>query len=143
MKKFSRRYAREFPSRVDKLSPQDYRDYLFILPLWKKLLRHYDFVIGYSTDGILPMFCEKPFFAFEHGTLRDIPDQENRAGRLTSLAYRLAQHVFVTNFDCVGKAKILAPGRYSLINHPFDEDGVFDIQGVAQLRERLLSDLNC
>ncbi len=143
MTKFSRRFAKEFPSRVDKVTPKDYQDYLYILPHWKNILRHYDFIIGYSTDGILPMFCEVPFFAFEHGTLRDIPDQEDRSGRLTSLAYRLAKHVFVTNFDCVEKAKILAPRRYSLINHPFDEDAAFSIDGVEELRTRLLSDLNC
>ena len=143
MNKFSRRFAKEFPSRVDKVTSKDYQDYLYILPHWKSILKHYDFIIGYSTDGILPMFCEVPFFAFEHGTLRDIPDQKDRSGRLTSLAYRLAKHVFVTNFDCLEKAKILAPRRYSLINHPFDEDAAFNIEGVEELRTRLLSDLNC
>ena len=80
------------------------------------------------------MFAEKPYFAFEHGTLRDIPNKNDTQGRLTSLAYRLAEHVFVTNFDCIDNAKYLAPKRFTVINHPFDEEQGIEIGGVETLR---------
>ena len=87
-----------------------------------QLFTHYDFIIAYSTDPIIPLICKKPYFSFEHGTLRDIPYEKNDRAKLTSLAYRKSIHTFVTNFDCKESANYLTKGRYTIINHPFDED---------------------
>ena len=87
-----------------------------------QLFSHYDFILAYSTDPIIPLICKKPYFSFEHGTLRDIPYEKNDRAKLTSLAYRKSIHTFVTNFDCKESANYLTKGRYTIINHPFDED---------------------
>ncbi|CAN1593508.1 hypothetical protein MCEME20_00218 [Candidatus Pelagibacterales bacterium] len=87
-----------------------------------QLFRCYDFIIVYSTDPIIPLICKNPYFSFEHGTLRDIPYEKNDRAKLTSLAYRKSIHTFVTNFDCKESANYLTKGRFTTINHPFDED---------------------
>lgn len=87
-----------------------------------QLFSHYDFIIAYSTDPIIPLICKNPYFSFEHGTLRDVPYEKNDRAKLTSLAYRKSIHTFVTNFDCKESANYLTKGRFTIINHPFDED---------------------
>jgi hypothetical protein len=98
-----------------------YFDYKLINK-FTQLFTHYDFIIAYSTDPIIPLICKKPYFSFEHGTLRDIPYEKNDRAKLTSLAYRKSIHTFVTNFDCKESANYLTKGRFTIINHPFDED---------------------
>jgi len=135
-------FSAEFPDRHDVLTANDVAPYVGVLQRWKALFLQYDFVIAYSTDPILPMLCGNPYFAFEHGTIRDIPYQKDATGRLTALAYRLAEHVFVTNFDCRSSAEYLAPGRYTLINHPYDEDHGLQVSGADQLRAQLCGELD-
>jgi hypothetical protein len=113
-----------------------------LLNKWKKLFLNYDIVIGYSTDGIYPLLADTPFIAFEHGTIREIPYQDTPQGRLCAMTYGAANHIFVTNFDCRGSAEFLAPSKYSLINHPFDENHSDGIAGVDLLRKILLAELD-
>jgi len=134
-------WKEEYPDRTDILMRKDLISYYSVLRRWRQLLVRYDFVIGYSTDPIYPMLCGIPYFAFEHGTIREIPYQKDGQGRLTALAYRKADHVFVTNFDCVGSADYLAPGRYSVINHPYDEDHGEMVTGVDEKRADLQREL--
>lgn len=136
-------YAAEFADREDLLRVQDILAYEGVLERWAKVFASYDFIIAYSTDPILPMLCGEDYFAFEHGTIRDIPYANDATGRLTALAYRLARHVFVTNFDCKSSADYLAPGRYTLLNHPYDEDHGLQVDGADQLREALCDELDC
>ena len=126
-----------FPDRADKLEPEDILPYTAYLDEWKYLFNHYDIIIGYSTDPILPYLAGVPYFAFEHGTLREIPFRTSAQGRLTALAYHHAEHVFVTNFDCLGNAEVLCGERHSFINHPYDEDHGLAVQGVDELRREL------
>jgi hypothetical protein len=129
--------------RQSTLTHDDIAPYLRILSLWEKAtFKHCDFIVGYSTDPIIPMLCGRKYFAFEHGTIREIPYQDTSQGRLTALAYRKAQHVFVTNFDCRASADFLAPGRYTMINHPFDEDHGQKVTGWEELRQSLQQELN-
>jgi hypothetical protein len=113
------------------------------LSRWRDLFSNYDIVIGYSTDGIYPLVANVPYIAFEHGTIREIPYQNTPQGRLCSVTYSLANHVFVTNFDCKQSAEFLAPNRHSLINHPFDENHSHGIVGAHSLRMKLLQELDC
>ncbi len=135
-------FASDFPERRDQLSANDTLPLSLVLPYWKELLRHYDLVIGYSTDPIIPYAAGKPYFALEHGTLREIPFKPDRQGRLTALAYRHAEHVFVTNYDCLPNARLLAGERHSFINHPYDEDHGLRIGGVDLLRGELRRELD-
>jgi hypothetical protein len=136
-----REWKEEYGDRADVLIREDLLPYYSLLTSWRQLLEGYDYVIGYSTDPIYPLLCGIPYFAFEHGTIREIPYQKDSQGRLTALAYRKADHVFVTNFDCVGSADRLAPGRYSVINHPYDEDHGQLVSGADEAREALRREL--
>lgn len=131
------RYASAFPERADSLTSEDAARLLYCLPAWKRLLSCYDIVIGYATDPILPFLSRHRYFALEHGTLREIPFRENWLGRLTAVAYHCAEHVFVTNYDCMDNARSLAGERCSFINHPYDEDHGMTVSGVRETREEL------
>jgi glycosyltransferase involved in cell wall biosynthesis len=137
-----RSWREEFPDRVDRLEKADLLSYSSVIDTWRRLLSSYDFVIGYSTDPFLPMLAGVPFYALEHGTIRDIPYSQTPIGRLCALSYRRAQHVFVTNFDCVESAQKLAPNRFTVINHPYDEDHGLAIQDAEDSRFQLLRDLD-
>jgi glycosyltransferase involved in cell wall biosynthesis len=133
----SDRWRREFPDRKDVLAAEETAPYRSPSHLWDALFDHYDIIQGYSTDPIRPFLAGRRYFAFEHGTLRHIPLQPDVQGRITCLGYRFAEHVFVTNFDCHQNAEWLAPGRFSLINHPMDEDQAIGIRGHDRLRAEL------
>lgn len=135
-------FHREFAERKDQLQSADLVPYQSYSKQWQQLLACYDYVIGYSTDPIIPLVSNVPYFAFEHGTLRTIPYNDSAQGRLTSIAYRMAQHVFVTNFDCVASAEKLAHGRFTVINHPYDENHGMTVLGWEQTRRNLLHELD-
>ena len=133
-------FAKKFPERGDKLTENDLVDYKYVIGLWRRLFSRYDIVQAYSTDPVLPMLANNCLYiGFEHGTLREIPFNQTPQGRLTALAYNLAKHVFVTNMDCLKNAHILADGRVSFINHPYNEDRVVKVTGWRQLRQKLLT----
>lgn len=132
----------QFPCRNDKLQMEDLQSYRYMFHEWRRLFNHYDIIIGFSTDPFLPLLDGRSYFAIEHGTLRSIPFDDNGQGRRTALAYNQAVHCFVTNFDCAGSAEVLAPNRYTLINHPYDEDRGLTISGSFELRRQLCASLD-
>jgi hypothetical protein len=137
-----RMYGQEFAERGDRLDDADAEYYVRMAQQWKPLFDRYDAIHAYATDAILPMLCDRPFVALEHGTLRDIPFEASTFGRLTSLAYRNAGHVFVTNADCLQKARYLAGARVSFINHPFDENVSTNATAAAAERAALKKQLH-
>ncbi|BBD62240.1 hypothetical protein NIES2109_50790 [Nostoc sp. HK-01] len=132
----------KFPERQDQLACEDLEGYRYIIPFWKKLFENYDIIQGYSTDPILPLLAKHSYFAFEHGTLRDIPFESTARGRLTSIAYSEAEHVFVTNSDCINNAILLAGKNVSGMNHPYDENHGLQIEGWQELRQKLCQQLD-
>ncbi len=136
-------FAREFRDRPDQIADDDLLAYLAVVPRWKPLLDLYDLIVAYATDGITPLLAGLPYCCLEHGTLREIRYRDSGEGRRTALAYRMAQHVFVTNFDCLDSARRLAPGKFTLINHPFDEDQGMAVTGWEAERARLQAELDC
>jgi glycosyltransferase involved in cell wall biosynthesis len=136
-------FARTFPARTDKLQASDFDHLRPTFPAWRRLLANYDLIIAYSTDPILPLLCNaQPYIAFEHGTLRAIPFAADTRGRLTALAYSRADHVLVTNVDCLDNARRLAGTRVTFINHPFDEDHGAGIDAWQTLRADLCARLD-
>lgn len=134
----------EFPER-ESLIRSELKKFVFsnsLMAEWERLFACYDIVLAYSTDPLIPLFSETPYFAFEHGTIREIPFKNDALGKVTALSYRKAEHVFVTNFDCQPAAKILSPGKFTLINHPYDEDHGLGIDGYEALRSRLQGQLD-
>jgi glycosyltransferase involved in cell wall biosynthesis len=110
-----------------------------VMHWWRELFKEYDLVQAYSTDPILPMLTDmRPYVAFEHGTLREFTLGDTPVCRATSLAYRLADHVFITNGDCREYAERIGVARYSPMLHPFDERRIRSAaSNYADLHQRL------
>jgi hypothetical protein len=143
------RFLASFPDRKDQLTSDDLMftdDLMFsysTISKWKELFTYYDIIQAYSIDGIIALLAEKrPYCCFEHGTLRSIPFESNAQGRRTALCYHMADHVFVTNADCLENAKSLADRRVSFINHPYDEDHGLNRRGWKKLRNELCEQLS-
>ena len=135
-------FEAKFPDREDIMVAEDFEPYRYIAFWWQALIDQYDIVQGYSIDPLIPMLCGVPYFAFEHGTLRDIPFSDHFQGRLTALSYSKAEFAFVTNIDCVGNAEKLCGDKMKYINHPFNEDIFLEFDGKETLRANLLEELN-
>jgi glycosyltransferase involved in cell wall biosynthesis len=160
----SERVAASFPPRRKKLTFPDYRPLTkdeeedkrnaqpveysdadlirhldYEVPLLKELFRHYDIVIGYSTDGIWPLLSNKPYIAFEHGTIRTIPFEDSVLGRQTAAVYREADAVLITNSDANAPAERLGLKDYRFLPHPTQERH-YDEQRetAAMLRQKLM-----
>jgi hypothetical protein len=115
-------FAEAFPEREDKLSAADLEGFRGVMPLWQRLFEYYDMVIGYSTDGIYPLLANsRPYFAFEHGTIRNIPFESTTQGRLCALTYRLADMSLITNCDNIHSAHQLGLKSFKFIPHPVNE----------------------
>ncbi len=88
-----------------------------------RLLGHYDIIQGYAQDGIWALLAGKPYAAYEHGTLRQLPFEDNVVGRIVAMVYGLADRVFVTNIDCLASADRLDldTSRVTPLPHAFDD----------------------
>jgi glycosyltransferase involved in cell wall biosynthesis len=130
------RFRTLFPDRSDMLSTQDVAPFQMLAPLWKELFSQYDIVQAYAVDPIYPLITGvRPYVCFEHGTLRDFTMGDDPLHRLTALAYREADHVFVTNGDCLAHAERLGIPSYSPMIHPVD------IEQHERVDEKALSGL--
>lgn len=117
-------FGSTFPERTDRLVGRDFRNYYLDHRHWRALLPHYDAVIGYATDGVFPLLCGfRPYFAFEHGTIRNIPFEANMQGRLCALTYRKADGVFITNCDNLKAAQKLGLQNFRFVPHPMPTAG--------------------
>ena len=76
--------------------------------LLRPVLKYYDVVFAYATNPIFMYLAGfKNYIAYEHGTIRDIPYEDNDLGRLMLLSYAKAKAVYVTNLDCYESAKYI------------------------------------
>ncbi|WP_456727252.1 glycosyltransferase family 4 protein [Bradyrhizobium sp. USDA 3364] len=104
-------------------SAWDFASYRSRLAPLMSLLDRFDVVQAYATDGAWPLLAQRPYLGYEHGTLRAIPFQDDSLGRLTATVFLGADHVFVTNIDCVPAARRLGvpPDRITPLPHAFDD----------------------
>lgn len=110
-----------FPKREDKLTLLDIFSFMYRSDVFNSFLNHYDLVQAYASDPIFPLLANKhPYIAFEHGTIRELPFENSAIGRLTALAYRKADLVFITNSDNFLAAKKLGLKNFVPIPHPLD-----------------------
>jgi glycosyltransferase involved in cell wall biosynthesis len=102
---------------------KDFAGYRARLQDLEKLFRYFDVIQAYSTDGAWPLLAEQPYIAYEHGTLRAIPFENDLTGRLAATVFLGADHVFVTNLDCMeaGERLGIPQNRFSPLPHAFDE----------------------
>lgn len=112
--------------------------YQFLHPKLKSLLDDYDLVVGYGLDGLFPLLANKrPYFCFEHGTIRSLPFENSINGLLCKLTYSKANSVFITNCDNIYSVKKLNLSNFQFIPHPINETLVktkFDLR--KQLEEQ-------
>lgn len=123
-------FATEFPERMDKLSSDDCSAYAGIIREWKRLFEQYDLIQAYATDVVYPMLAgNSAFVGFEHGTLRDFTLAENSISRLTAMGYNKANHVLITNGDCLEYAQKIHVKSFTPMVHPIDDGLVARVQG--------------
>jgi glycosyltransferase involved in cell wall biosynthesis len=131
-------FAEFFPGRADRLTSPDLVRNRLATGWWRRLLRHYDVVVGYAIESKWPLLAgTRPYFAYEHGTIRNIPFEDNEQGRVCAIAYRAADGEFITNCDNVHSAERLGLENYRFIPHPVNED----LGGDRELSERLRAEL--
>lgn len=131
-----------FPCRNDLIDPVELKfKYSHVFDdsfRWKKLLDHYDCVVGYATDGIYPLiFSKRPYICFEHGTIRSFPFDGTLFGKLCALSYRLADDVLISNCDNIVAARKLGVPSFRFMPHAMLEK-VPEANGVSELRDALL-----
>lgn len=107
----------------------------------RNLFAEYEVVVGYGAYPIFPFIAgASTYLAFEHGTIRQIPFDDNALGRLTALGYRGADGTVITNADNRVAAERLGLERYRFVPHPVNERwaqaGIGD-----ELRARLKEEL--
>jgi glycosyltransferase involved in cell wall biosynthesis len=116
---------------------RDFSGYRARLRDLKALFECFDVIQAYSTDGAWPLLAEQPYIAYEHGTLRAIPFVNDITGRLAATVFLGADHVFVTNLDCMEAAERLGipVDRFSPLPHAFDEKRLVEFrQGHREIR---------
>jgi hypothetical protein len=94
---------------------------------WAEVLRYYDIVQGYATDGLIPLYNGvRNFASYEHGTLREVPFENSTQGRLCNITYRASPIVFVTNSDVLPSVeRLLIPkDRVVCLPHAFNDKKV-------------------
>jgi hypothetical protein len=145
-------FCTDFPLRSDRLGADELREALSLpgehfarlgqyFARLQRLCSLYDVVIGYSTDGILPLAVGKhPYVAYEHGTIRALPFEDSTVGRLCALTYSRADITFITNCDTVIAAEELKLSDYRFVPHPINEHVVASPEPCS-LRQQLCQNL--
>lgn len=112
------------------VSARDFKSYAARLEMLQPLFAKFDVVQGYSTDGAWPLLADQPYVAYEHGTLRSLPFERNSQGRLTATVFMGADHVFVTNLDCIQAAEKLGipSDRFTALPHAFNDKKLSDFR---------------
>lgn len=107
------------------VSKKDTGWFVGVYSLWKKLFECYRYRVTYSNAGMFANLTGAyPYAAYEHGTIRDIPFQDNMTGRLTKAAYMNATSVLITNADyAIASNRLEFPdGVISYCPHGFDHE---------------------
>jgi glycosyltransferase involved in cell wall biosynthesis len=137
-------FAAAFPERPDKLTEDDVRPYLPTADSLRGAFEQYDIIQYYSTHPLYGYLAgDKPYVALEHGTLRSFTMDDNPLHRLTALGYRKADHVFITNGDCLDYARRLGVTKFSPMIHPIDVDAHRREHGMGrdEMKRRLNADV--
>lgn len=119
--KLDKQLKKDFPERYEYLDLNYICIYEHIIKTYKKLFESYDVIIGYGLDGLYPLLAGKKYIAFEHGTLRNFPFQNDDLGLRALLSYKYADGVIITNADNIQAAKKLDLKNCMFIPHPINE----------------------
>ncbi|WP_420965102.1 glycosyltransferase [Bradyrhizobium sp. B120] len=115
---------RKDPAELDGQSLSYREEYVTQHPRpFDAILPHYDIIQGYAIDGLIPMINGvKNFCCYEHGTLREIPFENNLTGVICRISFQRAPAVFVTNSDVLPSVERLGlkKDRVVYLPHAFD-----------------------
>ena len=128
------RYHGFYPDRS--FDPLLLRQFKSALPLMQRLFAPYDVVIGYALEGIWPLVANRPYVAYEFGTIRNLPFEDSATGRLASLVYHHCEQTIVTNSDNQAPAERLGQ-PYFFLPHIVNESGLLDEGAAAAFRAEL------
>jgi hypothetical protein len=127
-----RDFKDKFPLRHDQLTMDDLQKFDSVALQWQSLVRMYDLVIAYATDPLIPMLVGgRPYIAYEHGTIRDIPFENSALGRITALSYSMANAVYMTNADSTLQASKLRCKNLIYGLHGFNFKKLFEHKEYA------------
>ncbi|WP_375775719.1 glycosyltransferase [Bradyrhizobium sp. ma5] len=112
------------PAELDGQSLSYREEYLTLHPRpFEDILSHYDIIQGYAIDGLIPMINGvKNFSCYEHGTLREIPFENNLTGLICRFSFQRAPAVFITNSDVLPSVERLGlkKDKVFYLPHAFD-----------------------
>ncbi len=109
-----------------------------LAPAINELFSRYDIVQAHATDPIFPYLLGKhPYVALEHGTIRQIPFQDDFIGTYTKLSYQNADHVFITNADNIAAAERLEIKKFSFLPHPVNPVSASEYVAASLRNEHL------
>ncbi|QOZ33064.1 glycosyltransferase [Bradyrhizobium sp. CCBAU 53421] len=115
---------RSDPAELDGQSLSYREEYVTKHPRpFEDVLLYYDVIQGYAIDGLIPMMNGvKNFCCYEHGTLREIPFENNLTGLICRISFQRAPAVFVTNSDVLPSVERLGlkQDRVFYLPHAFD-----------------------
>jgi glycosyltransferase involved in cell wall biosynthesis len=95
-----------------------------------------DVIFSYALAPIYAaLYARKPCVSVEIGTMRDFPLGSSAAARLLWLAYRLSDHIVITNPDDRDAAERAGLRHYSFCPHPVDEAVFFPAEEPALRRQ--------
>ncbi len=95
-----------------------------------------DVVFCYALAAIYSLYCiDKPCVSVDIGTMRDIPFGRTGLARLLWLAYRLCDHVIITNPDTRRLAEAAGIRNYSFCPHPIDESTFYPADELVWRRQ--------
>lgn len=109
--------------------------FYFDIYRFHEIVKSYDLIQAYGLEPINCLVEQKPYIAYEFGTMRDIPFENSMRGRLLAVAYQQANQVIITNPDVLPMAKRLGLKNYVFIPHPVDEEKF--CPGESQIRQQL------
>jgi len=138
----SQAFARVFPERGDRPSPEDLIPLVAAYGPFQSILSPYDVIHAYATQGLLPLVANRPYVAYEHGTIRALPFKAEPLWQLCALSYRSAAHVFITNADALHAIRSLGLERVTFVPHPVNEAQLAEDDRSRALRRQLREELD-
>jgi glycosyltransferase involved in cell wall biosynthesis len=113
------------PVELDAASLSYREEYITSHPKpFQDILSYYDVVQGYAIEGFIPLVNgAKNFCCYEHGTLREIPFENNLVGLVCRHTFQRAPAIFVTNSDVLPSVDRLRLKKERVVHlpHAFDD----------------------
>jgi len=130
--------SRMFPDRIGQADGVDVLRHTSLATKLRRLFDHYDIVHAYATNPIQVWLSGKrPYVAYEHGTIRQLPFEKTADGLCLAGAYRQADVTVITNCDNKLAAERLELDPFVFVPHPVNEEFLASTTASETLRRKL------